>query len=544
MKRTIQIVSLFAGIVLSARAAEAGIADDQTVPPDPPPIDRRVSRAGAERIRALENFIAAMRNPSSPERAWKLLEVIKADPASPVPLKPLMECIRSREEAQKIAPELNAVSAAHPEARPLALLAAEIDRRAGNSPAERAKRLRASLESVEEPAKQEERELSLWLALTRLYLDAALECEQYDEAAEWIDDAPRPESPEAAERQLQSFAEFCRVAALRLPAERRWFGLRPGKREEFQERFRSVLEELVRSEASLSGTKRYLARIGFYEKLGETREALRLAREFHRRTPSKESLTMLAYAAVAVPDLPEVEKALAEAKERYPELVGLMELLYAGGLLDAGDLVRARERIDRLTDAGARLDLELQLLFREKRYTELRDRLLARQEKGENLSELHMQMLLMAAEKLRDAALLDQVRNLLAARGELNHPNYANSVGYVSAELNVNLKEAEQLIRHALSVDAKNPAYLDSLAWVLFRQGKFEEAEAEIRRAIRFATPGVELGTIYRHAGEIAAARGKREDARRFLRMALADRDRDLDRDAVKKRLAELESDE
>lgn len=544
MKRTIQIVSLFAGIVLSTPAAELGIDSDQAVPSDPPPIDRRVSRKGAERIRALENFIAAMRNPRSPERARKLLEVIKADPASPVPLKPLMECIRSREEAAEIAPELNAVSAAHPEALPLALLAAGIDRRAGNSPAERAKRLRASLESVEEPAKQEERELTLWLALTQLYLDAALESEQYDEAAEWIDDAPRPESPGAAERQLQSFAEFCRVAALRLPEERRWFGLLPGKREEFQERFRGLLEELIKSEANLSGTKRYLARIGFYEKVGEPREALRLAREFYRRTPSKESLTMLAYAAVAAPDLPELEKALAEAKERYPELVGLMEFLYADGLLNAGDVVRARERLDRLTDAGARLDFELRLLFREGRYTELRDRLLARLKKGEKLSELRIQMLLMAAEKLRDTALLDQVWKLLASRGELNHPNYANSVGYVSAELNVNLKEAEKLIRHALSVDAKNPAYLDSLAWVLFRQGKFEEAEAEIRRAIRFAMPGVELGTIYWHAGEIAAARGKRDEARRFLLMALADRDRELDRDAVKKRLAELESNE
>ena len=253
---------------------------------------------------------------------------------------------------------------------------------------------------------------------------------------------------------------------------------------------------------------------------------------------------MLAYAAVAAPDLPELEKALAEAKERYPELVGLMEFLYADGLLNAGDVVRARERLDRLTDAGARLDFELRLLFREGRYTELRDRLLARLKKGEKLSELRIQMLLMAAEKLRDTALLDQVRKLLASRGELNHPNYANSVGYVSAELNVNLKEAEQLIRHALSVDAKNPAYLDSLAWVLFRQGKFEEAEAEIRRAIRFAMPGIELGTIYWHAGEIAAARGKRDEARRFLLMALADRDRELDRDAVKKRLAELESNE
>ena len=141
-------------------------------------------------------------------------------------------------------------------------------------------------------------------------------------------------------------------------------------------------------------------------------------------------------------------------------------------------------------------------------------------------------------------ALLEKVRNALAARGELRHPDYANSIGYVSAELNVNLEEAEKLIRQALSVDANNPAYLDSLAWVLFRRGKFDEADAEIRRAIRFARPGQEMGVLYWHAGEIAAARGKRDEARRFYLMALAERDRELDRAAVEKRLKELESEQ
>ncbi|UKI33430.1 MAG: hypothetical protein L6W00_08280 [Lentisphaeria bacterium] len=93
---------------------------------------------------------------------------------------------------------------------------------------------------------------------------------------------------------------------------------------------------------------------------------------------------MLAYAAVAVPDLPELESVLAEMKKQYPDLLKLGELLYANGLLEAGEVIRARERLDRLADPETRLDFELQLLQSEKRYAELRDRILARKEKGKN----------------------------------------------------------------------------------------------------------------------------------------------------------------
>ena len=214
------------------------------------------------------------------------------------------------------------------------------------------------------------------------------------------------------------------VLAVRLwlrnrPEERRWFGLLPGEREEFLDRYRELIQELVRREDQFNAPGQYISRLGFYEKVGEAREALRLAREFYRKYPSKESLTMLAYAAVAVPDIPAMEAALAEMKKSYPDLVKLGELLYAGGLLDAGDVVRARARLDRLTDPEARFEFELQLLRSEKQFAELRDRLLERQKSGGELTPLHFQLLLMAAENLRDPALLEKVRNALAARGEL-----------------------------------------------------------------------------------------------------------------------------
>ena len=51
----------------------------------------------------------------------------------------------------------------------------------------------------------------------------------------------------------------------------------------------------------------------------------------------------------------------------------------------------------------------------------------------------------------------------------------------------------------------------------------------------------LKAGKIYR-PDKIAAALGNRDEARRFLLMALAERDRELDRAAVEKRLSELES--
>ena len=39
------------------------------------------------------------------------------------------------------------------------------------------------------------------------------------------------------------------------------------------------------------------------------------------------------------------------------------------------------------------------------------------------------------------------------------------------------------MIKHALQLDPNNGAYLDSLGWVEFRQGKFDQALADLLRA-------------------------------------------------------------
>nr|NIS15325.1 tetratricopeptide repeat protein [candidate division Zixibacteria bacterium]NIX78992.1 tetratricopeptide repeat protein [candidate division Zixibacteria bacterium] len=71
----------------------------------------------------------------------------------------------------------------------------------------------------------------------------------------------------------------------------------------------------------------------------------------------------------------------------------------------------------------------------------------------------------------------------------------------------------------ALELDSLNPAYLDSYGWVLFKMGKFSEAEEYIKRAIDLMeNPDVEL---YDHLAEIYKAQGREEKARETWQKAL-----------------------
>ena len=53
------------------------------------------------------------------------------------------------------------------------------------------------------------------------------------------------------------------------------------------------------------------------------------------------------------------------------------------------------------------------------------------------------------------------------------------------AERGVKLQEAEALIRTALKAKPESPPYLDSLGWVLYKQGKFEDAAKALEDAAK-----------------------------------------------------------
>ncbi len=101
-----------------------------------------------------------------------------------------------------------------------------------------------------------------------------------------------------------------------------------------------------------------------------------------------------------------------------------------------------------------------------------------------------------------------------------NDATAANYLGYIWADRDENLSEALELIVRAVTLDPENVAYLDSLGWVHFRLGDYDEAERWLRRAIDF---GGDLGdgTIICHLGEVLLANGQLDEGRRHLQIGL-----------------------
>jgi tetratricopeptide (TPR) repeat protein len=104
-----------------------------------------------------------------------------------------------------------------------------------------------------------------------------------------------------------------------------------------------------------------------------------------------------------------------------------------------------------------------------------------------------------------------------------NSPDFAealNYLGYMWVEHGKKLQEARGLIEKAVKLEPKNPAYLDSLGWVLFKLGQPKEALSNLLKATEFS-PEPDA-TIYDHLGDIYAALNQRDKAREAWQKSLS----------------------
>ena len=93
--------------------------------------------------------------------------------------------------------------------------------------------------------------------------------------------------------------------------------------------------------------------------------------------------------------------------------------------------------------------------------------------------------------------------------------NYAY---YLSVE-NKNLPKAEQMSYKTIKAEPNNSTYLDTYAWILFQQKRYEEAKIYIEQAIR--NDSTLSNVVKEHAGDIYAQTGDIEKALDFWQQAL-----------------------
>jgi tetratricopeptide (TPR) repeat protein len=85
-----------------------------------------------------------------------------------------------------------------------------------------------------------------------------------------------------------------------------------------------------------------------------------------------------------------------------------------------------------------------------------------------------------------------------------------NYLGYMLADRDVRLDEAQKLISRAVELDPQNGAYLDSLGWVYYRRNQLDQAEDNLRKALdRIGTDP----TVHDHLGDVYAKEGKIREA-------------------------------
>ena len=240
----------------------------------------------------------------------------------------------------------------------------------------------------------------------------------------------------------------------------------------------------------------------------------------------------------------QVPRALAvctAAKEQ--SATRAVSALCADVLAESGEPEQALRELEGMLK-GNKEDLEvyhyiLQVYQREKRFKEAERRLYEAEKYFEHEKSFYFMLgALQERQKEYDKAAAT-FRQVIAL--DPKHASALNYLGYMWADLGVNLKEALELIKQAVALDPNNGAYLDSLGWVYFKMDRIEEAErylvSALDRVRRDPTIHDHMGDLYYRKGEYRQARsswqhsvayGQDEEETRKVRKKMADLDTKL----------------
>jgi len=92
-----------------------------------------------------------------------------------------------------------------------------------------------------------------------------------------------------------------------------------------------------------------------------------------------------------------------------------------------------------------------------------------------------------------------------------------NNYAYYLSLRNINLEKAEQMAKKAVELDPGNGSNQDTYGWVLFKLGRYEEAQVWIEKAIQ---TGEESAVVLEHYGDVMWKTGNKKDAVKYWEKA------------------------
>ena len=223
-----------------------------------------------------------------------------------------------------------------------------------------------------------------------------------------------------------------------------------------------------------------------------------------------------------------------EERKRYDEALKWYETIgpgeqyisaqarYAGVLAKQGRLGDARKHLQQVSAENNQQRVQLtqaeaQLLREAAAYQDAFDLLGRALEKLPDYPDLLYDHA-MAAEKVNRFDVLESdLRKLIQIRPD--HAHAYNALGYTMADRNERLSEARELIETALKLAPEDPFIMDSMGWVLYRQGRNKEGLSYLQRAYALR-PDPEIAA---HLGEVLWAEGQREQAQKIWSDVLKD---------------------
>lgn len=219
------------------------------------------------------------------------------------------------------------------------------------------------------------------------------------------------------------------------------------------------------------------------------------------------------------------------------------KLMLAMLLYDNGKSDQAWKLLEKLPPTSISLHLKSLIAVKQHKYSEALKYMqeiekLYAERKAKMSPGMYVSMSYMA-EKAGNIALFEKCIKDMYKLEPKRKAEWDNSIGYVLADHNIRLDEAEKLIRAAVTDQKGKPEYLDSLAWVLYRQNRYEEARKCIDQAIS-EQHDVPDAVIADHAGDIYHSLGDNKTALKYWQLALKIYDPEINPELVKAKIGKV----